>query len=85
MLKDKPCCIFAYAKDVENPAALGCCCPVNGEYPTTLVKSGSKDNDLLRKPRIHGMSARGVNYQTVHVCDGFWDDWARRKGCALQV
>jgi serine/threonine protein kinase len=87
MIKDRRCCIFAYAQanDVENPALLGCRCPINGNYPATLIKSGSKDNDLLRKPRTPDNSARGVDFQTVNVNDDFWDHWARRKGCSLQV
>lgn len=87
MIRGKRCCIFAYAQtnDTENPALLGCCCPIDGIYPATLIKSGSKDNDLLRQSRESRLSARGVNYQTVNVNDDFWDNWARRQGCSLQV
>jgi hypothetical protein len=87
MIKGRRCCIFAYAQssDIESPALLGCRCPIDGNYPATLIKSGSKDNDLLRKPRAHENSARGVDFQTVNVNDDFWDLWARRKGCSLQV
>jgi hypothetical protein len=87
MIRGKRCCVFAYAqtKDSENPALLGCCCPIDGNYPAILIKSGSKDNDLLRQPRDPRSSARGVHYQTVNVNDDFWDNWARRQGCSLQV
>jgi hypothetical protein len=82
MVKGRRCCVFAYAQGAEH---VGCCCPIDGQYPRTLIKSGSKDNDLLRSPRLPGMSARGVSYQTVNVSDAYWDGWARRKGCSLQV
>ena len=87
MIKGRRCCIFAYAQssDIESPALLGCRCPIDGNYPATLIKSGSKDNDLLRKPRTADNSACGVDFQTVNVNDDFWDQWARRKGCGLQV
>jgi len=85
MTKDARCCLFAFAQGVDNPASLGCRCPIDGRYPATLVKSGSRDNDLLLKPRAEGANARGVDYQTVNLNDAFWDQWARRKGCGLQV
>ena len=85
MVKDTRCCLFAFAKGVDSPASLGCRCPLDGRYPATLVKNGSKDNDLLLKPRAEGASARGVDYQTINLNDAFWDQWARRKGCGLQV
>lgn len=82
MVENRRCCIFAFSKNVKY----GCCCPIDGQYPTTLIKNGSKDNDLLRKQRPQPYNnARGVNYQTVNVNDSFWEKWSRRKGCSLQV